>query len=300
MSMRTEAPPAKLLVAVDGSAHARTALAWVGGLARSGVALQCVVLNVQRPVMSGEVGSIAPASLSIAERECTARDILAQSVRLLEDAGVACVPEHTLDDPVDAILASATAHACDAIVLGRRGQGVLRSSLLGSVSNETVRRARLPVIVINETLVPPADGPLAILVALDGSAAAERAARFASRLAQASAGSTIHLLHVQPALTVAEAVLGPRDQLLDRWSGSDTERAFASVRHMLAASGLAWEEHTRLSNEAGDAIALAATDLACSLIAMGTRGLGPIAGRLLGSAAQRVIEHARVPVALSC
>ena len=300
MSMRNETPPAKLLVAVDGSAHARTALAWVAGLARLGVALRCVILNAQRPLMSGEVGTIAPASVSIAERDCNARDILAQAVRVLEDAGVACDPEHTLDDPVDAILASATAHACDAIVLGRRGQGVLRSALLGSVSNETVRRARLPVVVINETLAPPQDGPLAILVALDGSSAAERAARFASQLAQASAGSTLHLLHVQPALTVAEAVLGPRDQLLERWSGGGVERAFAGVRNMLAGSGLAWQEHSRLSNETGDAIALAATELGCSLIAMGTRGLGPIAGRLLGSAAQRVIEQARVPVALSC
>jgi len=300
MSTRPEASPAKLLIAVDGSAHARTALAWVAGLSRSGVALQCVLLNAQRPLMSGEVGAIAPASLSIEERECTARGILAQAMRVLEDAGVHCDSEHTLDDPVDAILASATAHECDVIVLGRRGQGVLRSALLGSVSNETVRRARLPVIVINETLVPAEDGPLAILVALDGSLAAERAARFASRLAQASAGSTIHLLHVQPALTVAEAVLGPRDQLLERWSGSDSERAFASVRDMLAECGLEWQEHTRLANDAGDAIAVAAADLGCSLIAMGTRGLGPIAGRLLGSAAQRVIEHARVPVALSC
>lgn len=300
MSMCTETFPAKLLVAVDGSAHARTALAWVAGLARLGVSLRCVLLNAQRPLMSGEVGLIAPASLSIGERERTARDILAQAARALEDAGVACDPEHTLDDPVDAILASATAHECDAIVLGRRGQGVLRSALLGSVSNETVRRARLPVVVINEMLAPPQDGPLAILVALDGSLASERAARFAARLAQASAKSTIHLLHVQPALTVAEAVLGPRDQLLERWSGSGSERAFASARGMFAGSGLEWQEHTRLANDAGDAIAVAAADLGCSLIAMGTRGLGPMAGRLLGSAALRVIEHARVPVALSC
>jgi nucleotide-binding universal stress UspA family protein len=300
MSIVTAAIPARFLVAVDGSAHASTALGWVAGLARAGVSLHCVVLNAQRPLMSGEVSVIAPASLSLGEREHNARGILEQAVRILNEAGIASHPEHKLDDPVDAILDSATAHECDAIVLGRRGQGVLRSALLGSVSSEAVRRSPLPVIVVNETLAPPEPGPLAILVALDGSAAAERAARFTTRLAQASAGAMIHLLHVQPTMTVAEAVLGPRDQLLDHWSGSGAERAFDKVRRMLAESALPWQEHTKPGHEPGDAIALAAADLRCSLIAMGTRGLGPLAGRLLGSAALRVIEHAGVPVALSC
>ena len=48
-----------------------------------------------------------------------------------------------------------------------------------------------------------------------------------------------------------------------------------------------------------ESIAALANTLGAELIAMGTRGLGSHTGALLGSVAQRTVEHSTVPVLLA-
>ncbi len=50
-------------------------------------------------------------------------------------------------DPGDGILAAAEAEVADIIVVGTRGRGAV-GRLLGSVSDEVVHRARVPVVVV--------------------------------------------------------------------------------------------------------------------------------------------------------
>ncbi len=68
-----------LLVAVDGSAHSDAAVHWLASLGTAQKVVRCVILNVQKPVMAGEVGAILPASVAIAERTQHAEDILKTS-----------------------------------------------------------------------------------------------------------------------------------------------------------------------------------------------------------------------------
>jgi nucleotide-binding universal stress UspA family protein len=42
-------------------------------------------------------------------------------------------------------------HGCDAIILGARGLGALRSALMGSVSQGILHASRLPVTVVKHT-----------------------------------------------------------------------------------------------------------------------------------------------------
>ena len=51
-------------------------------------------------------------------------------------------------DPADSILEAAAAEGVDVIVLGSHGRGPLGRLILGSVSEDVVRRARVPVIVV--------------------------------------------------------------------------------------------------------------------------------------------------------
>ena len=48
-----------------------------------------------------------------------------------------------------------------------------------------------------------------------------------------------------------------------------------------------------------EAIARTAEELGCGMIVLGTRGLGAMAGLLLGSVAQGVLQRVRIPVILS-
>jgi nucleotide-binding universal stress UspA family protein len=49
-------------------------------------------------------------------------------------------------------------HGCDAIILGARGLGTLRSALMGSVSQGVLKASRLPVTIVKHAGVASA-GP---------------------------------------------------------------------------------------------------------------------------------------------
>jgi len=235
------------------------------------------------PDVSGEAGAPAP--------EGSAADILEHAAAILRASGIPCEIETQIADPAAAITSRAEALGCDAIVIGRRGLGAVRAALLGSVSAEVIRRSRLPVAVVC-TLQPGMPGvPLRLLLAVDGSDSALRAAAFAARLA-CVCDSEVHLLHVEPGVTVAGAVFGPRDKLIEHWSGTHTQKALSGARRVLEDAGVDYVEHVLTGADAHSAILEAARENACSVIAMGTRGLGPLTGLLLGSVAQSVLEQA--------
>jgi len=50
--------------------------------------------------------------------------------------------------PVDRIIRQAKKNNCDMIVMGYRGQGVLKEAMLGSTARRVLRRSEVPVLVI--------------------------------------------------------------------------------------------------------------------------------------------------------
>jgi nucleotide-binding universal stress UspA family protein len=50
--------------------------------------------------------------------------------------------------PMEEILKVASEEKCDLIILGSHGKGVLRQTLLGSISNVVLHRTRKPVFII--------------------------------------------------------------------------------------------------------------------------------------------------------
>jgi nucleotide-binding universal stress UspA family protein len=279
-----------LLVAVDGSAHSLAAVRWIARLAASGVGLRCTLVNVQKPVMSGEVGAIAPADIALEKRERSAAGVLEQASGMLQASGVRFDAEEQFDDIAPAIVSRAHALGCDAIVVGRRGLGALRAALLGSVSAEVIRRSDVPVVVVSPTSDDTAAVATRSLAAVDGSESARRAAAFASRLR--SVAGELHVLHVAQPFTVAGTIFGPRESVVERLSGRHSQEALEGVRDLLDPARVPFVEHVASSDDVVGAIVKAAQDHSCGIIAMGTRGHGPLAGRLLGSVAQGVLERA--------
>lgn len=135
------------------------------------------------------------------------------------------------------------------------------------------------------------------LVPIDGSSSAMRALQHALAELRGRADAQLHLLTVQapPIHAFPGRLVSPDmiDQELRREGAALLEPAEALVR----AAGIAAVRHVRIGHP-GDEIAACAADAGCDAIVMGTRGMGTMAGLLLGSVATRVVHLARVPVTL--
>jgi nucleotide-binding universal stress UspA family protein len=57
---------------------------------------------------------------------------------------VRCLPGH----PTEEILKAADTENCDLIVMGSHGKGLLRTTLLGSVSRSVLERSKKPVLIV--------------------------------------------------------------------------------------------------------------------------------------------------------
>jgi nucleotide-binding universal stress UspA family protein len=295
--------PLHCLLAVDGSAQSLHAAHWLAGLTQTGLALRCTILAVQRPVLAGEISAIAPAHITAAAREQEAQAALDQASAVFEAAGVEYHTLSCIGDAAPTVLDRARVYEADAIVMGRRGWGALKSALLGSVSAEVIQGASMPVVIVGENTPltsPPLVGkqrPLSLLLALDHFPNALRAADFAAQLTL-RAGGPLHALHVQPSLTLAEALFSPRQHLLDHWAGHEGEQSLAAPRALLHSKGIAITEHAASSDAPDEAICRLAAELPADLVVMGTRGLNPLSATLMGSVTQGVLAQTRQAVAL--
>ncbi len=138
----------KLLVPTDGSDNALRAARYVADLAHRGLAMEVVLLNVQPPVMSGEVGRVTPIEIAEDKRAAAAGVAVAAARAPLEAAKVPLTVHEAIGHPAQEIAAAADALHCDGIVMGRRGLGTLASLVLGSVSEHVLRLAHVPVTLV--------------------------------------------------------------------------------------------------------------------------------------------------------
>jgi nucleotide-binding universal stress UspA family protein len=137
-----------------------------------------------------------------------------------------------------------------------------------------------------------------ILVPVDGSPASQRAVHFVISSINALPGARIQLINVQepaPAEIVLEAGLAP-----EQWQAEyekSGRAAMADACKALEQAGIAYTATVAVGN-AADQIAAHAREAGCTLIVMGTRGLGAFASIVLGSVATRVVHAVDCPVTL--
>jgi nucleotide-binding universal stress UspA family protein len=138
-----------------------------------------------------------------------------------------------------------------------------------------------------------------ILVPVDGSASANRAAAHALLLADGRADTEITLVHVQNQHTLDTSEVSSVTSV-----GADTERAVKKSKEVLG-------EATRLYRRAqvkfyarsefgsiAKTIIKIAREINADQIVMGARGFGPLRGLVVGSVSAEVLHHVRVPVTL--
>jgi nucleotide-binding universal stress UspA family protein len=139
----------KILIAVDGSAHADRAVEVVAKMAVAGLPVQATLLNVREPpIFYGEVPVIHLDEIEAAQKQ--AQDsMLADAEALarrhsLVPAGV----QRAVGLAAGEIVRVAGELGVDQIVMGTHGRGAMGRLFLGSVSQQVVQQAQVPVLLV--------------------------------------------------------------------------------------------------------------------------------------------------------
>jgi len=141
-----------------------------------------------------------------------------------------------------------------------------------------------------------APGPRKILIAVDGSAASDRAVTEVISWVRSGFAGEVHLVTVHHPLQSAVSTFVGKGAITD-FHLEEGAKALASARAALDGAGIAHQDHIGVGQPA-ETIVQFACQLDVHGIVMGTRGLGTAAGALLGSVAHDVIAGAGVAVTL--
>jgi nucleotide-binding universal stress UspA family protein len=249
-----------VIVPLDGSRNAETAFPIALYLARSfGSVLRCIRVE-HAPGNDGNMRAAEDEFVSY----------VGGLFNLHREEGVEWDASLLTGHPAEAILGES--RGARMVVMASHGQGGLRSTLSGSVSDRVVRSSRIPVLVVAvQGQHRLADGP--VLVALDGSPAAEAGLAVGRELAAATRLPVVLLQAWEP-------VPPPGIEFVPRADKVALEHAAAADAY-LEATHWPGEEFVVMRGPPAPAIRQAADRLDASAVVVTSRGKG-LAARLAG------------------
>jgi nucleotide-binding universal stress UspA family protein len=291
----------EVVVGVDGSDGARTALAW--GLREAqlrAAAVRLVTVWPEDGPPHVHDGGIGPPSVADFERDVRSR-MRTEADDVAAVTGCEAVPVHPevrYGQPAEQLVD--TAGPDGLLVVGSRGRGGVRGAVLGSVSQQCAQYARGPVVVVRDDdsthgAVLWQEPASRVVVGVDGSAGSAAALRFAEAEARLRGGE-LHVVHAwmdtvsgyggspwaRPTTTLreqADDVL--RESLQTAWrNGSPGVQVRAET-----VEGVEWDVLTEVAD-------------AADLLVVGSRGRTGWSSLLLGSVSLRCITYAPCPVAV--
>jgi nucleotide-binding universal stress UspA family protein len=281
-----------LLVPIDGSPLAARAIPYAVALARAAQA-GIVLLRALEPGWTNREPNA----------ELAASFELDRTVEKLRQQGVTV--EGTLhvlqaENVGAAIIATAAARQADLIVMSTHGRSGIGRFMYGSVADEVLRTASVPVLLVPASCGQawPSERPPRILVPLDRSELGSAALAPATELAQQLGGELI-LAHVVPlqTYTYGEGYFysGYAEDL------EDEQVAARAELEALAAAPRAAGLNVWIKVTTGFPLAELATiagEEGADLVAMATHGRGGLARLVLGSVATATLQRAGLPVFL--
>lgn len=136
--------PTKVLLATDGSENAAAAAQTAVELAqKTGSELHVVHVETDIPNFMARV-EIDPERVSQA-----ARDLLDEQVRQIEDDGGTVKQAYMkMGNEAEEIVTLSESLDAGLIVIGSRGQSIWKRAVMGNVSEDVVRHAHCPVMVV--------------------------------------------------------------------------------------------------------------------------------------------------------
>jgi nucleotide-binding universal stress UspA family protein len=291
-TINTTAP---VVAGVDGSSTSERALAWAAVEAMErGVSLE-IVHAWQMPFL-GELPD--PVVLEPIPYEGAAQRLLDAAVERVHQLqrSLWVEPRLVRGDGAGALLDASA--AASMLVLGSHGRGWLGSALVGSVSQQCVTHAQVPVVVV------PAHGDTdthqgRIVVGIDGSEgsyaalhfAADEAARRHARL------DVVHARHNPEHLGPLGAPIWADGASAEKASNELLERMARPFRAG-SATHPGPSSIERLSVEGDASRVLVECARGADLLVVGARGHGGFTGLLLGSVSLRCLHHTPCPIAV--
>jgi len=283
-----------ILLPLDGSSLAERALRYAATLARRCGAKVVLVEAVQAHTFPGTDPSQAQLQVMRGAEEY----LKTASGRLSVD-GIATETHVYFEDPVHAILDAAIRQHADLIVMSTHGRGGLSRILYGSVADQILRRSTIPVLLVPSIVEHawPADGPLSLLVPLDGSELATEALEAADLLTEAFEARLTLLRVVQP---MSYPLYGegyayvPYDedaQVADARRYLDDQAARLTERGGWVGTNVVVGEPARLIGEI-------AREQGVDVVVMATHGHGGLSRLILGSVATATLRHTTAPLLL--
>lgn len=142
----------KILIPVDGSEASLCAVRHALRLRAEGLQCEFVLANVQEPTTVYEMLVVHDAARLEQVSESAGAHLMRGAEALFAHQGVPFTHEQASGDPGPMLIEIAERHGCEAIVMGAHGHGALRGALVGSVSQQVIERAAVPVTLVR---VPP-------------------------------------------------------------------------------------------------------------------------------------------------
>jgi len=274
----------KILVAYDGSASARNALAVASSLAKEDKSW-IKVLSVL-PEYAGDLELVGISNIK-ETMEGPGKKLLVEAQAIADQEDVHILSNMAQGEPYDEIVHVADDENCDLIVMGRRGTHQLERELVGSVTARVIGYTKKDVLVVPDGTRLTRKN---ILLACDGSPSCGTAVDRAIELAQE-----------QGAELTAISVVYTNDEYLALAPGVVEDLVAKAKQKVLAIEQKGAEAGVRIKTavkegEAFEAITKLAQDTKADLIVMGSHGKKALQRLLMGSVTERTIGYAHCPV----
>ena len=279
-----------ILVPLDGSPLAERAIPFAEALSNSsGARIVLLRAATAHSTLRGDLAS--EEARAVREAETYLTEVVGRLAK-----PEAADPATFYGDAADAIAEEVTLRNADIIVMSTHGRSGLGRWVYGSVADDVMRRAEVPVLLVPAATERTWDvsGGLRILVPLDGSVLAEEALRVATDLADAT---DAHLLLLR---TVPPPYYAYADPYIYLAVDPEAEAVAAKeyldeVARPLLAAGRKVETRSMIG-EPASTITSVAQEWKADVIAMATHGSGGLTRLVMGSVATGVVQRSRVPI----
>jgi nucleotide-binding universal stress UspA family protein len=274
----------KILIAYDGSASARNALAVASHLAREDKSW-IKVLTVL-PKYAGDLELVGVANIKDTI-EGPGQKLLEEAREIADREDVHILTNMTQGEPYEKIVHVADDENCDLIVMGRHGTNELERVLVGSVTARVIGYTHKDVLVVPDGTDLSRNN---ILLATDGSPSCE-----------AAVDRAIDIANEQSAKLTAMSVVYTNDEYLALAPGvveemiGKAKEKLAVIEQKAQEVGVAIDTLVR-EGEAYEVINNFVQKNGIDLIVMGSHGRRGLQRLLMGSVTERTIGYATCPV----
>lgn len=284
----------RVVVGADGGVTDGAAVPWAAEHARrTGMPLLVVHASEPEALAARAAGAGAPDITALLEAEEERVDVVRRRIaELAGELGVEAEVSVEHGSPVRALLAHED--EAELIVVGTGRKGALEEFVLGTTSIGVAAHATCPVVVINPEVDVSTLTRGVVAVAVDGSADSVAGAEAAIALA-ASTGSRLVAVTTWYLEVVDGYVVTEPDS--PEWQQLEAERRAMVERALVVARAAHPDVPVEVQVRRGPSVStLCDAASTADVLVIGSRGLGGVRGRLLGSVSQRLMRSAAVPV----